>query len=87
MAMAAILAASVLLLLTGESKGNPHVKHFWRPALSCTLASPFGCKFVSSRYTCCSVSCCVFAAVPSDLSPRGYWVDWKPTMVLTKHLK
>eukprot|EP00903_Cladosiphon_okamuranus_P014363 g13336.t1 len=42
MAMAAILAASVLLLLTGESKGNPHVKHFWRPALSCTLASPFG---------------------------------------------
>lgn len=46
MALAAILAASVLLVLTGETKGNPSVKHFWRPALSCTLASPFGCKSV-----------------------------------------
>lgn len=44
MALAAILAASVLLFLTGETNGNPSVKHFWRPALSCTLASPFGCK-------------------------------------------
>ncbi|CAM9096602.1 unnamed protein product [Pylaiella littoralis] len=42
MALAAILAASVLLFLTGETNGNPSVKHFWRPALSCTLASPFG---------------------------------------------
>ncbi len=39
------MAASILLFLTGETKGNPHVKNFWRPALSCTLASPFGCKF------------------------------------------
>ncbi|CAM9557658.1 unnamed protein product, partial [Ectocarpus sp. 6 AP-2014] len=42
MAMAGILAASLLLLITGETKGNPHVKNFWRPALTCTLASPFG---------------------------------------------
>ncbi|CAM9154052.1 unnamed protein product, partial [Hapterophycus canaliculatus] len=42
MALAGMIAASLILLVTGERKGNPHVKHFWRPALTCTLASPFG---------------------------------------------
>lgn len=47
MAMAAIVAASVLLLITGETKGNPSITHFWRPALTCTVASPFGCEGVT----------------------------------------
>ncbi|CAM9674799.1 unnamed protein product [Scytosiphon promiscuus] len=42
MALAGMIAASLILLITGETKGNPHIKHFWRPALTCTIASPFG---------------------------------------------
>ncbi|CAM9426305.1 unnamed protein product [Ascophyllum nodosum] len=42
MALAAMLTALVLLAVTGETRNNAPVRHFWRPALTCTLASPFG---------------------------------------------
>lgn len=52
MAVAAILAASMILLVTGGTRGNPSIVHFWRPALSCTVASPFGCECLSSQTVC-----------------------------------
>ncbi|CAM9148796.1 unnamed protein product [Choristocarpus tenellus] len=48
MALAAALTGLVMLQVTGQTKGNPSLKEFWRPAMSCTLASPLG--YTSLKY-------------------------------------
>jgi hypothetical protein len=44
MALASLLASGLVLLLVPPSMPQPPSREFWKPALTCTLASPFGCK-------------------------------------------
>ncbi|CAM9291615.1 unnamed protein product [Discosporangium mesarthrocarpum] len=48
MATAGALTGLLMLAVTGQLKGNPPLSQFWRPAMSCTLASPLG--YLSLQY-------------------------------------